>query len=70
MIYKVYFQQRINEVPVRENTKAIYLEGESEGNIRTKLIDRGFNIEFVQPVTGAYLEYEKQNEDFKVLEIW
>ena len=69
MIYKVYFQEKTNEVPVRENTKTIYLEGESERNIRTKLADRGFNIEFVQLVTGAHLEYEKQNEDFKVLEI-
>ncbi|WML43546.1 DNA-dependent RNA polymerase subunit epsilon [Neobacillus sp. PS3-40] len=69
MIFKVYFQARINEVPVRENTKTIYLEGDSEQNIRTKLIDRGYNIEFIQPVTGAHLEYEKQNEDFKVLEI-
>ena len=70
MIYKVYFQEKTNEVPVRENTKTIYLEGESERNIRTKLADRGFNIEFVQLVAGAYLEYERQNEDFKVLEIW
>ncbi|PNE05264.1 hypothetical protein C1Y47_21740 [Priestia megaterium] len=27
------------------------------------------NIEFVQAVTGDYLEYEQQHEDFKVLEI-
>jgi DNA-dependent RNA polymerase auxiliary subunit epsilon len=24
----------------------------------------------VQEVSGAFLEYEKQNEDFNVLEIW
>lgn len=69
MIFKVYFQERLNEVPIRENTKVIYLEGDSERNVRKKLADRGFNIELVQPVTGAHLEYEKQNEDFKVLEI-
>jgi DNA-dependent RNA polymerase auxiliary subunit epsilon len=69
MIFKVYFQEKTNEVPVRENTKTIYLEGDSERNVRKKLADRGFNIELVQLVTGAHLEYEKQNEDFKVLEI-
>ncbi|MGG3561370.1 DNA-directed RNA polymerase subunit epsilon [Neobacillus rhizosphaerae] len=69
MIFKVYYQKSINEVPVRENTKTIFVEGESVRDVRTKIADRGFNVEFVQEVKGAFLEYEKQNEDFKVLEI-
>ena len=69
MLYKVYYQERITQVPVRENTKTIYIEGESERDIRTKIADRGYNVELVQPVKGAYLEYEQQKEDFKVLEI-
>lgn len=69
MIFKVYYQQSITEVPVRENTKALYVEGESVRDVRTKIADRGYNVEFVQEVTGAFLEYERQNEDFKVLEI-
>jgi DNA-dependent RNA polymerase auxiliary subunit epsilon len=69
MLYKVYYQERITQVPVRENTKTLYIEGESERDIRTKIADRGYNVELVQPVKGAYLEYEKQKEDFKVLEI-
>ncbi|WP_316568362.1 DNA-directed RNA polymerase subunit epsilon [Neobacillus sp. YIM B06451] len=69
MLFKVYYQERINEVPIRENTKSLYIEGESERDVRKKLADRGYNIEFVQQVNGAYLEYEKQNEDFNVLEI-
>ncbi|MDP4086207.1 MAG: DNA-directed RNA polymerase subunit epsilon [Bacillota bacterium] len=69
MIFKVYFQEKLTEVPVRENTKTLFLVGESERDVRTKLSKRGYNIEFVQLVTGAYLEYEKQNEDYKVLEI-
>ncbi|MCL6574458.1 MAG: RNA polymerase epsilon subunit, partial [Bacillus sp. (in: Bacteria)] len=28
----------------------------------------GFNVEVVQEVKGAFLEYEQQNENFKVLE--
>ena len=69
MIFKVYYQKSINEVPVRENTKTIFVEGESIRDVRTKIADRGFNVELVQVVQGAFLEYEKQNEDFKVLEI-
>ena len=70
MVFKIYFQERIVEVPVREKTKVLYLEGDSIVDVRKKIADRGYNVEFVQEVTGAYLEYEKQNEDFKVLEIW
>lgn len=69
MIFKVYYQQSITEVPVRENTKTLFVEGESVRDVRTKIADRGYNVEFVQEVTGAFLEYERQNEDFKVLEI-
>lgn len=69
MLFKVYYQESIKEVPVREKTKTLYIEGESVRDVRTKIADRGYNVEFVQEVKGAYLEYEKQNEDFKVLEI-
>ncbi|MFE8703714.1 DNA-dependent RNA polymerase subunit epsilon [Cytobacillus sp. FJAT-54145] len=69
MIFKVYFQELIKEVPVRENTKTVYVEGDSEREVRTKLADRPYNIEFVTAVTGDFLEYEQQNPDFKVLEI-
>jgi DNA-dependent RNA polymerase auxiliary subunit epsilon len=69
MVFKVYFQESINQVPVRENTKTLYIEGDSVRDVRKKIADKGFNVEFVQAVTGAFLEYEQQNEDFKVLEI-
>lgn len=69
MIFKVYFQESAKQVPVREKTQTVYVEGDSEKDVRTKLADRPYNIEFVTPVTGAFLEYEQQNEDFKVLEI-
>ena len=70
MLFKVFYQESMHEVPVRENTKTLFVNGESERDVRKKLADRGFNIEYIKAVTGAYLEYEKQNEDFKVLEIW
>jgi DNA-dependent RNA polymerase auxiliary subunit epsilon len=69
MLFKVYYQERLTEVPVRENTKTLYIEGESERDVRKKIADRHFNIELIQAVQGAHLEYEKQSEHFKVLEI-
>ncbi|MEH7177342.1 DNA-dependent RNA polymerase subunit epsilon [Neobacillus vireti] len=69
MVFKVYFQETNKEVPVREKTKVLFVEGESVRDVRKKINDRGYNVEFVQAVTGAYLEYEQQNEDYKVLEI-
>ncbi|WP_077211366.1 DNA-dependent RNA polymerase subunit epsilon [Bacillus dakarensis] len=69
MVFKVYYQELMKEVPVREKTKSLYVEAESVREVRTKLADRPYNIEFVTPVQGAFLEYEQKNEDFKVLEI-
>lgn len=70
MIFKVYYQDKITEVPVRERTNTLYIEATSEEDVRSKLKERGFNIEFITPVDGAYLEYEKQSENYKVLENW
>ena len=38
-------------------------EATSQKDVRKKLNKFAYNIEFVQSVTGAHLEYEKQNED-------
>lgn len=69
MIFKVYFQDLKTEVPVRENTRTIYVKGVSERDVRTKLAEKPYNIEFITRVEGAFLEYEQLNEDFTVLEI-
>ncbi|WP_313801443.1 DNA-directed RNA polymerase subunit epsilon [Cytobacillus sp.] len=69
MIFKVYFQESIKQVPVREKTQTIYVEGDTERDVRLKLKNEPYNIEFITALEGAFLEYEKQNEDFKVLEI-
>ncbi|MED4072501.1 DNA-dependent RNA polymerase subunit epsilon [Priestia endophytica] len=69
MIFKVYHQQDRYEVPVREKTQTVYVEGGSERDVRYKLKDHNINIEFIQRIEGAHLEYEQQNEDFKVLEL-
>ncbi|MDD9766849.1 MULTISPECIES: RNA polymerase subunit omega 1 [Bacillus] len=69
MIYKVFYQEKADEVPVREKTDSLYIEGVSERDVRTMLKEKKFNIEFITPVDGAFLEYEQQSENFKVLEL-
>lgn len=69
MIFKVYYQESKTEVAVREKTQTIYVNGESERDVRKRLANKPYNIEYVELVEGAFLEYEQQNDDFKVLEI-
>ncbi|SDG92870.1 DNA-dependent RNA polymerase auxiliary subunit epsilon [Alteribacillus persepolensis] len=66
MIYKVFYQKNFQEVPVRENTDAMFIEAETEREVRRKLADKNFNIEYVQPVSESLLQFEQQREDFKV----
>ncbi|WP_106497769.1 DNA-dependent RNA polymerase subunit epsilon [Lentibacillus sp. Marseille-P4043] len=66
MIFKVLYQENPSEIPVRERTKSLYIEAETEREVRDKLIDRKLNIEFIQALDDAHLEYEKQSDLFKV----
>ncbi|MBM7572222.1 DNA-dependent RNA polymerase subunit epsilon [Aquibacillus albus] len=66
MIYKVLYQELTLEVPVRERTKSLYVEAETEREVRKFLSDRNLNIEFIQQLDEAHLEYEKESEDFVV----
>ncbi|WP_349410334.1 DNA-directed RNA polymerase subunit epsilon [Pseudalkalibacillus sp. SCS-8] len=66
MIFKVFYQENLFEVPVREATKSLYMEADSVQAVRSALAGRNYNIEFVQEVTGSHLEYEKQSEDFEL----
>ncbi len=69
MIFKVYYQVNATEVAIRENTKTLYVEAESVRAVRQLLKKEPYNVERVEEISGAYLEYEKQQEDFKVLEL-
>ncbi|WP_077325905.1 DNA-dependent RNA polymerase subunit epsilon [Virgibacillus siamensis] len=64
MIFKVYYQESPTEIPVRENTKSLYMEADEEKDVRNKLVNRNYNIEFIQPLDEAHLNYEKQSEHF------
>ncbi|MBN9652687.1 DUF1447 family protein [Halobacillus litoralis] len=66
MIFKVLYQELASEVPVRERTDSMYVEAETERQVREKLKNEGFNIEYIQVLDEDHLEYEKQSEDFKV----
>lgn len=46
-VFKVFFQHNKDEVIVRENTNTIYVEGETEEQVRRYLKDRNYNIEFI-----------------------
>ena len=66
MIYKVYYHENVLEVPVRENTKSLYIEASSEREVRYALKYRKYNIEFVQLLEGNHLSYEQASENFIV----
>ncbi|MCE7794767.1 DNA-dependent RNA polymerase auxiliary subunit epsilon family protein [Salipaludibacillus sp. CUR1] len=67
MVFKVFYQDTLDEVPVRERTNVLYMEASTEEEIRKKLADRRYNIEFVTPLSEDALQYEKENnEDFQL----
>lgn len=66
MIFKVLYQEEPGEIPVRERTKSLYIEAESVRDVRNKLSDRNINIEYIQQLDEAHLEYEKQSEEFQL----
>ena len=65
-IYKIFYQDDRAEVIVRENTQTIYVEGNSEEEVRKYLKDRNYNIEFITKLEGAHLEYEQKSPDYQV----
>lgn len=70
MIFKVTYQESVEQVPLRENTKVLYIKAEDKVEAREKLTNNTpYNIEFLQEISGAHLEYEQEhNPDFEILE--
>ncbi|MBJ6166568.1 DUF1447 family protein [Staphylococcus aureus] len=54
---------------VRENTQSLYVEAQTEEQVRRYLKDRNFNIEFITKLEGAHLDYEKENSEHFNVEI-
>ncbi|WNB90554.1 RNA polymerase epsilon subunit [Bacillus sp. NEB1478] len=66
MIYKVFFQKSLTEVPVREHTQSVYVEAKTVNEVRQKLADRKYNIEYIQEIKGNFLDYEKETNSLKL----
>ncbi|MGX7109377.1 DNA-directed RNA polymerase subunit epsilon [Facklamia miroungae] len=69
MIFKVMYQESKEQVPTREMTQSLYLEARD----RVEAIDKvtkntPYNIQYVQELDEAHLAYEKEQEDFKLVE--
>lgn len=69
MIYKVYYQENATQVPIRENTKHLYIEADSEKNVREKLKNREYNIELIQLLEDQHLKYEQASPHFELEQV-
>lgn len=66
MIFKVLYQKNLSTVPTRESTDTLYVEADSELEVRSKLADRKLNIELIQSLSNAHLAYEQKSDTFEV----
>lgn len=67
MIFKITYQTSKSEVPRRETTRALYLEAANIVEARKKIEkNTPYNVEFVQPLEGAFLEYEQNSPNFRL----
>lgn len=67
MTFKVYYQPDAAKRPVRENTQSLYIEADSEAQALLLVEENtDYNIEFVEQLDDKALEYEKQNQNFKI----
>ena len=69
MIYKVYYQENVLEVPVRENTKSMDIKADSEKQVRELLKGRNFNVEYIQLLEGKHLEFEQALSHFELEQV-
>lgn len=69
MIYKVYYQENVQEVPVRENTKSMFIQADSEREVRKLLKDRNYNIEYIQLLDEKHLKYEQASPHFELEQV-
>lgn len=69
MIFKVYYQEDNVRNPKREDTKSLFIEADTEVEARAQVAaNTDHNIEFIEPLEGKFLEYEKENPDFSLTE--
>lgn len=66
MIFKVLFQEDLETPPRRERTKSLFIEADRVRDVREKLAGRRYNIEYIQEISEAFLEFEKLSDQFEV----
>ena len=76
MIFKVFYQERKDRNPRREQTQSLYLDidanNERDGIIAVReLIESktDYNIEFIEALTEKHLAYEKESGAFALTEL-
>lgn len=66
-VFKVFFQEDLNTRIIREDTQICYIEANTEEEVRKSMKDSKRNIEFIQALSPAHLEYEQNtNDDFEI----
>ena len=67
MIYKVLYQKDKVQNPRRETPQTLYLEAPSAVEARALVeANTPYNIEFIQELSGNFLEYEEKSANFKL----
>lgn len=70
MVFKIYYQETKAQNPKRENTKVMYVESNSLTDVRHDVETKTtHNIEFIEELSTAALEYEQQSVNFAMTEI-
>ena len=75
MIFKVFYQERKDRSPKREQTKVLYLDvdasNEREGLIATRQLveeNTAYNVEHIEALSAKHLEYEQEKGAFTLTE--
>lgn len=69
MIFKITYQDNKIRNPKREQTKSLYIEAETDVEARAIVEENTpYNIEFVQLLDPAHLDYEQKSPDFTLTE--
>ena len=67
--FKVFYHENNKEIPVRENTKSMFIESSDKPSVLRYLESKNYNVEYVQEMTEEYLNFEKKSSDFKMVKI-
>lgn len=67
--FKVFYQENNKEIPVRENTKSMFIESSDKPSVLRYLENKNYNVEYVQEMTEEHLNFEKKSSDFKMVKI-